>query len=475
VPVAVNRNGNYGGPVVTQKYKPLDGVLYPAGDAPIHRKLLTNRATLLRSAGILGQPLDLAVPSWANAAAAEIGHLPPLVVVSSNRAGWIRAGIDASVAQAQALGVPAFANESDLTALTAIDGQTVSPPMYAPNRIGANRNVYIVVHTSEYAAYRKALAPPAPVPAGWPTVVGWQFKKNGGPKGVSLVGFGASRFAAMEFCKQLRRQAIAVPPGGNATWDYAWLLDDNVVAFGVFAGFAATEAAITANDACAGFRGGTKAETQVDNVTWANDQINGGFGAAAAALPPPDAAGLVQQAALWNVAYFTQNHLNFGPAYIASAEDVSISQYFTTRQIPFKWYGGVKVRKEVPDHDRKQTKLNTARASLAAWVAGAEAATTAAPGAQAPPPLEVQPINNDDGGVQTLATFIVARALPQAAAVNGNDVGVQNTAKCQGVEQLTAEAIEAGLMAGHPGLPALTATFQINGAADQTVTRSDVP
>jgi hypothetical protein len=67
--------------------------------------------------------------------------------------------------------------------------------------------------------------------------VGWDFVR---PKDVKpFVGFGASRFAAIEFCKTLRTNVTDL----GKVWDYAWLIDDNVVALENFAGLEKVEAA----------------------------------------------------------------------------------------------------------------------------------------------------------------------------------------------------------------------------------------
>ncbi|MEU4602554.1 hypothetical protein AB0F43_06215 [Kribbella sp. NPDC023972] len=466
MPITTDKNTAYGPPLVNQKYAPLANINFNVADRPIYTGMLNNRATLLRSAGMLGQGLRLATtPSWAAITAAEAGHLAPLVVVSSNRAGWIRRGIDAAATQLGSLGIAAFANASDLRALTDLTHQNISPPLYTPSRIGANRNVYVVVHMSEYPFYKTSLNGTGITP------VGWEFQRAGGPRNVSLVGFGAARFAAMEFCKRLRRLAAAA--AGAAPWDFAWLIDDNVVALSGFAGFAAVEAAIGPADACAGFHGGTSADPAAATRAWAVQEVNAGRGGAAATLPASAPPGIVQQAALWNVRYFDQNFLNFGPAYISSAEDLSITNYFNTQAIPYLYYNGIGVLKEEPKYDDRggAQKVNKARRDLAAWVTAAE--STDPPMGAPPPPIMVQPFNAADGVAQTLSRFVVDRVLPNAAAMNGQaaNAAVQNLAKCQAVEQLTC----GGINQGFANAAALRATFVINGNNLQVVQPLDVP
>lgn len=205
--ITTDKNTSYGPPLVNQKYRPLENVAFNVADLAIYTGLLNNRTALLRATGLIGQQLKLATPGWAAITAAEAGHLPPLVVVSSNRAQWMRSGIDAGIAQNASLvnaGQPGIANAGDLRALTDRTGAGVSPPLYAPILLGANRNVYVVVHIAEYPFYKAQLAGTGVTP------VGWEFTKGArAQRKLTMVGFGATRFAAMEFCKNLRRRGRA--------------------------------------------------------------------------------------------------------------------------------------------------------------------------------------------------------------------------------------------------------------------------
>lgn len=465
--ITTDKNTNYGPPLVNQKYAPLLAPVFNGVDQPIYTGMLNNRMAMLRAIGLIGQQLRLAVPNWGVATAAEAGHLPPLVVVSSNRAQWIRRGIDAGVTQLANLGIAAYNSASDLRALTDLNNNLgISPPLYAPSRIGANRNVYVVVQMAEYPFYKATLAGSGVTP------VGWEFQKGGGARrNLNMLGFGATRFAAMQFCKTLRAQAAAAA-GGAAPWNSAWLIDDNTVALTNFAGFAAVEAALGGN-ACAGLRGGTLAQAPAANKAWARAELQAGRGQQVANLPPSVPPGIVQQTALWNINYFENNHLNFGPLYITSAEDLSITNYFNNAGINYQFYNGIGVVKEDPSYDNRAgaQKVNKGRQDLAAWITAAESANP--PAGVAPPPINVQPVNGADGGVQTLGQFIVNRVLPNAAAVAAqrNNANTQVQAKCQGVEQLTCGALNAGFVAA----AAVTGTFQINGAAAQPVQMLNIP
>ena len=465
MPITVSKNTAYGPPLVTQKYAPLSNPAYDVADRPVYSWMLTHRAGALRSAQRLGQTLRLALPDWPTAIGAEAGHLPPMVVISSTRSAWIRSGLDAATAQLGALGIAAFANASDLRALTALKGQEVSPPIYAPSRVGANRNVYVVVNMTEYRTYQRALAGTGVTP------VGWEFERTGGgPRGLQLVGFGASRFAAMELCKTLRRAVLAA--GGAAPWNYAWLVDDNVVALTNFAGFAAVEAAMGPAVACAGVRGGTNVIPKAKNVEWANAEINAGRGGQAGALAANVPPGIVQQMSLWNVAYLDANFLNFGPIFVASAEDLSITNYFNAQGITYRYYDGIGVRKEVTTYDNGTPgkNVNAAREALTAWVTDAESVVSGTP----PPPVQVKPRPEDGDGDDdmSLAVFVTDVVLPQSAMRDqrGN-AAVKNNARCQAVEQLATGAINAGFVTP----AANAAAFSINGAAQQVVTQVDLP
>lgn len=466
MPITTNRNNLYGPPLVNQKYSPLLAPVFNNVDRPIYSGMLNNRMRMLRAAGLIGQDLELTVPNWPATIAAEAGHSPPLVVVSSNRARWIRGGINAGNARLAGFGIAAYTSASDLRALTDPANPHISPPLYAPSRIGANRNVYIVVNIAEYTLYKVQLAGTGITPVGWNFAKGVSAQRN-----MHMVGFGATRFAAMEFCKTLRQQAAAAA-GGAVPWNSAWIIDDNVVAVGNFAGFNAVELVLGAN-ACAGFHGGTVAEAPAANRAWALAQITAGHGQAPAALPAPVAAGIVQQIALWNINYFDVNHLNFGPSFITSAEDLSIANYFNNAGIPYQFYNGINVVKEDPTYDNGggATALNKNRQDLARWITAAEGATP--PAGAPPPPTQVQPTNPVDGGVQTLGNFITTRVLPNAPAVaaQANNPNMQAQAKSQGVEQLTSGALNAGFVTP----AAIAATFQINGAGPQAVQMRNRP
>ena len=201
-----------------------------------------------------------------------------------------------------------------------------------------------------------------------------------------------------------------------------------------------------------------------------------GRGQQAANLPPPILRGIVQQTALWNISYFDNNRLNFGPLFITSAEDLSITNYFNNAHIPYQFYNGIGVRKEDPAYDNGggASRLNSGRQNLARWITTAESATP--PVGPAPPPIEVQPANRTaDGGLQTLSDFITTKVLPNAGAVRAqaNDANMQARAKSQGVEQLTSGALNAGFVADERSRPPSRSTAPMASKRWAGATRRD--
>ena len=465
MPIGTDRNTTYGGTLVTNKYSPLRSIVFHSSDNDIYNALMLNRWRILNSTGLLPQPLNLALADWTATIASEAGQNPPLVVISTNRSEWIKAGITAARTQ------PAYDNASDLRALTFENSYGASPPIYCPTRIGdaGPRNVYIVVHQFEYETYQKNLAGLGV------NVVGWSFRV---PRGgaARLVGFGASRFAAIEFCKELRRAATV---GDRAPWNYAWLIDDNVVALSKFAGYGAVETAMRAEHACAGFLGGTKVDSFGDNHDWAVDETKAGRGRQAAALPKSEPPGILQQVVLWNIDYLTKQRLNFGPIYVTSGEDVSLGNYFNKLKTPYLYYKNIDVIKEEPRNDNSQGSqwVRRAREDLTAWFTELESSEPD-PAPSPPPPIKVQPIRTrEDGSVQTLANFVVKKVLPGCGMLpEDRTVPVQNTAKSQAVEQIMYGCINAtGVTVS---TDALDKTFKFNGTgptAAQTIVRIDKP
>jgi hypothetical protein len=441
MPVQAEYNKQYReSQLVNQKYQPLAGnVGIVPSDKGLYSELLRTRHKLFKDNNLLPQALTLVTDSWRDTITAEAGRRqPPLVVVSSDRAEWIKKGIDAAGRRLDDLGIQRFDNASDLRALAAF--QEVSPAIYCPARIGLTRQTYVVVHAHEYTHYKRTLAGTGII------VVGWVFKLPAGfafPRQVT--GSGASRYAAIEFCKKLR---AAATNQRVAPWDYAWLLDDNVVALKLFPGFAKVENDMTANLACAGFEGATQAHPVSATKTWAEGEIRENRGTQTGTLPVPEPIGLLQQAVLWNIGYLTAQKLNFSPFYLASGEDSSLGKYLDIRKFPYRWYGGLEIRKEqaTSDDNGGSKALKNARNRMVQLVADFESGGVVS---KDPPPVMIESRGQQGSTVQRLWRFI-------ASNLQG-DVALRNEAACRAVEQITIKAMEKGLIADD----ALEATFKI--------------
>jgi hypothetical protein len=449
--ITVQNNGNYGPPEISTKYAPLENVQVQAVDTNILRWMLRNRTTLARLVG-LGQTLELITPGWQNLRNAEraANQLAPIVVVSSGRASWIAAGV-AAAAKSNLVDLPVLQSPSDMRALRL----AVGVPIYAPPRLSFNgvpeqRSVYVVVHANEYRYYQRTLAGTGITP------VGWRFRKvtggSGGPRDGELVGFGATRFAAMEFCKRLYR--AGPPPAGNPPWHAAWIVDDNVVALTNFRGFAAVENNL-ANNLAASFQGDSKPRARDFLAGKGNEQIANGRGQAPANLAPVAPIGvgsILQQIVLWNIQLFENNNLNFSPLFVTSGEDLSISRYFDGNnprggRFAYQYYAGISVWKEEPTRDEDSVGLRNveaARDRLTKWFTDAERAT---PPTAAPPPVQVQtPAVN-------LPTFIETMVKPNAFkwGAERNAPRWAPMANSHAAEQIICRALETNIV---PGLPA---------------------
>lgn len=324
MPIQVENHRNYGGDLVTQKYSPLVINNTPIDNANENafKKLFNDRVARLVGQGIFPRRLTFRTANWDTIQRneANANSLPPLVVVSSNRAAWIH-GIWDNTDQIQNGN---YAGVNDRGALVA-----GASPWYSPKRINdPNRHVYIFVHDVEYPKYAAAM-----VGTGM-TVVGWSFDINNyvTPDGIlprerTYVGFGATRYAAIEFCKHifnvrfnaLDPATVNIPLAANR--QKAWLVDDNVAYVSGFPGFANCEAEINNNVWGLGFTGATRnsSDLEITNLGNANAAPLG------VALANNDY--LLQQCTLWNIHQLNTRYLNFSPYFITSAEDTSFSSY----------------------------------------------------------------------------------------------------------------------------------------------------
>lgn len=446
--LTVSLNTQYGGPLVNQKYKPLDIVEpIPTSTQSFFSRILENRCALIENTYGFTGDVKLYMDNWAAAIAREhtratapahgaVQCRPPLVVISSNRSDWISKGFDSGLARAHLIGKQGniFDGPSDFEALSKRDEKSVTPPIYAPTRFipperqggwgrPVNRTVYVVVHKAEYATYKTALQSYPNV-----EVVGFRLGRRDvagqtppGPTGQAatlklyLAGFGASRYAAIAFCKHMR-ESIGAQPGNSRVWDWAWLLDDNVVAIGGgFPNFEVLEDSLPAaaqGPIAVGFKGGTLAGDPADHRKMADDwERSGRQPSTSVTAHDTDQGGPIQQVALWNIERMHTDHLNFSPVFVNSAEDTSMLEVIRhasgtgggaagARRYSYRFFGGYTVSKESTSYDlgstiskrQSQQQLTTDdhRDYLTKLMVQSEKTTPSAqPTPPAPPPIAV--------------------------------------------------------------------------------------
>ncbi len=339
--IELSVKSNYGGNLVSQKYQPVETPVLQAADKNDCLAFANARIEKLSSVGKLPRTLDFFIGEHLQAilAAEELqDSKPPLVVISSNRSSWIADGFARAAGLLEDLNLQDFTDVSDVRALaprkwTNPGGHYENDPRpvpawYHPKRVNdANRRVYVVVHYLEYGKYLRALS-------GVPNlyVIGWSFHNEPGwlaAEQYPYLGFGASRYAAIEFCKWLRVQS-------RKRWDFAWLVDDNLYYVNAFRGLVAAEAAMlargyvglsfgcaTATDPTDGIFAKLKANKITGNP--GGDYKNSKF----------TQDGVLQQAVLWNIAWLDQHHLNFSPYFLSSAEDTSLTNYLSFNKHTF--------------------------------------------------------------------------------------------------------------------------------------------
>jgi hypothetical protein len=399
MPLVLNarNNGLYGGNLINQKYKPLDNPALAPVDHNYYRQLFSARQALLT--GINAYP-----PSALN----FYGNLPipavavaPLVVVSSNRANWMQTILQNAVTHGPFTGyLDATSFHSDVV------------PWYAPLRSG--RPVYIVVHWSEYDYYEARVGGGA-----FPnvTVVGYKF--TAAAPALDIVGFGASRYAAMQLMI-------------NQGYHQAWAVDDNVINVNGFPNtLAVVEALMPLAGAAAiwgiGFTAATAntgANTlyNAGTLTFAANPLN--FGATA--------PGLLQQVVLWNLDQLRAANLNYSPLFVASNEDVSLSSYLQFNHLDERIITACSIVKYEPANDPwsnlgASREIPRRRNRLLGLLDGIEG------------DIDFQPVG---GGAQvTLQTYIRQTVLMNG--INRDQSTALRTQSCA-IEQFMAEATERG-------------------------------
>jgi len=490
-PILTKNNPRYGQAAGQNKYSPLkDLELDPAENSATCIGLVNGRIRLLAATSIFPANLALVTDDWDAVAAREftpgpggvglVPNLAPIVVVSSNRSKYIKAGAAAAFA-ALPNGAAAYNNIADVRSLLAAAHAAPSPPVYLPLRLGLapRRNVYAVVHESEYLMYKVALG------LSGITVIGWSFDHPDLAIPPMLTGFGATRYAAIEFCKHLRtiaqRLAPAPAPPAPGLWTKAWIFDDNVVGFAsstedapaaLTPGFpdllTQVEEAMTAATVVAGFKGLSLPKGRIVNRAWAQQGTPADqSGLTNRPLPPVFNTGLVQQAALWNIALLQAQNINFSANFIASKEDVSLAAYFDLMGIAYQWYDRIKIIKEFV-----LVELYDSFDSVASGAA-AQRVTTARQGWESQfsgIAANLSLINPVDA-INRLSLYVQTVVLPFAhlAVTPANEA----RAACCAIEQIVTRAIRNTGGTCLLGESQLNSMFKIVATSPQTITATD--
>lgn len=318
--LVADNNGGFGGVLINQKYSPLVfGDEYPAAaDKDSFSKIYNTRIKTLSDVDVFPKKISLFTRAWPAVAAGT----PPMVVISSNRAEWMQELFETAKTKNE---LDEFTGYLDVTTF-----QNGPVPWYSPLR--SLRPVFIVVHQTEYGYYQRLLGGFANV-----YVVGWRIINAKGKFGLAPVGFGASRFAALELVKKLG-------------YTYAWSVDDNVVNINGFPNRLTTiEANMSENIAAIGFKATTKNVTGVaqgdGTVKFSTAVFD--FGA--------QVPGLLQQVVLWNLALLRKNDLSVSPYFVSSNEDVSLSNYLQVSKIAEKIISPLSIVKMQPENDKENT------------------------------------------------------------------------------------------------------------------------
>lgn len=265
----------------------------------MYEKLFQNRIDLYNQTRVTLYARD----DWQTMRNQEQGCNPPIIVISSHRADWIKEGYDRAESKLSTIQRKKFADVNDLRALE--EGAT---PWYLPKRINdPTRHIYIVVHKTEYAYYQKQLQNTNMTIIGWYMGL-WSISPTTGQPS-EMVGFGASRLAAISLAKALNQSK-------------AWLVDDNLVYLQGFTSFGQTEQQMNNTIFGWGFQSLGRPRNKEEIKLIANNNP----------VRPPSTSGkppktFLQQVALWNIEQFNTDTLNFSACFILSKEDLSFSDY----------------------------------------------------------------------------------------------------------------------------------------------------
>ncbi|HBF34207.1 TPA: hypothetical protein DDW35_06550 [Candidatus Sumerlaeota bacterium] len=319
--ISAKQNGSYGGNLINQKYSPLENIGFNANPDTDCQPIFNARKNILQGSNYF--PTTLNLYSRPALQTNHAGQPAPIIVASNNRAEWMTKIL--RNAELWGMGMTKdYLNPNTFKQ----DGKNVVIPWYTPHR--SKRPLYVVVHYSEYSHYYQLLKGSLPSSTDV-TVVGYKF---GGSSTENMVGFGASRFAAL---------ALAMKLG----YGQAWTVDDNVIQIN---GFPATldtvEGHMTPGIFGIGFGGASDNTTETafpGKVNFVNQDPGANFSASQ--------PGLLQQVVLWNISALSTAQINMSPIFFASGEDVSFGTFLQNTSRDQRIITQMSVIKIVPEND----------------------------------------------------------------------------------------------------------------------------
>lgn len=318
--ISAKYNSGYPSVEINNKYTPLLDIKFEKGDEKELNRLFKDRQNVLKSiTKKTAQQKDM-LQLYANWPGNLNQGQPPMVVVSSNRACWMRDILK-----------HAEEKEDDCPYTGYCDAKTFDQgvvPWYTPRR--SKRRLYVVVHWSEYSYYQEKVGG-----FGGVTVIGYQFAGNS-PE-LDIAGFGASRAAAIE--------AMI-----NLGYNKAWFVDDNVININGFPNeLASVEANMTKDIWGIGFNATTKNIDSISDI-YNTDIVNFTEQVYDFNATEP---GLLQQVVLWNLDKLRDKDINFSPLFVSSNEDVGLCNYLQFKKYDIRRIKSLGIVKIEPENDKK--------------------------------------------------------------------------------------------------------------------------
>lgn len=405
--LSAQNNVNYGGNLVTQKYSPLENVQVSVPYALGYETLFANRRGALGDANAYPPQLNTLTYYRVNPPAVVAGTAP-MVVVSSGRAEWLQYVLQNAVDHGPFTGY--------LENNTFQSGSSSVPvAWFAPDRSG--RQLYVVVHHSEYDYYQARLAQ-------FPNVAVFGYKFSAARPALDIVGFGASRFAALQLMIHLG-------------YHQAWAVDDNVINVNGFPDALATVENLMPLPGTIWGLGFGAATSNINTISNQTVVFQNNVTGLANTAP-----GLLQQVVLWNLDLLGPARINFSPLFVSSNEDVSLSNYLQATHRDERIITQCRVVKFEPFPDPGSgpdsnlgafTTIPIHRNRMLALFSAGEARTAINPG----------------GGEVALQDFICNTVLPASR----QPVSTFLTAQSRAIEQVLSAATLQGWVPAAPAMP----------------------